>query len=118
MFVDLCCPVNSGAGWLWPYPLREDDCQVTTPLGVPVQPAWSLPGVVCPARQSGPDLSTCQTPQRILFGRIPHLLYALGLNPFASAIFAFLPSGHGTLGGGASRSSGLAPLYHRTLSMQ
>jgi len=110
VLVVLCCPVILGAGWLWPYPLREDDCQVIPPLGGPAQSAWSLPGVVCPARQSGPGLSTCQTPQRILFGRMPHLLYALGLNPFATAMCAFLPSGHGTFCGGAGRSSGLPQL--------
>jgi hypothetical protein len=35
VLVVLCCPVNLGAGWLWPYPLREDDCQVIPSYGRP-----------------------------------------------------------------------------------
>jgi hypothetical protein len=72
------------------------------------------PGVASPARQSGPGLSTCQTPQRIRFARIVHLLYnatrttflhfpLIGYRHVDGIFCAFVHFG---------RSSGLAPKYH------
>ncbi len=67
-----------GTGWLFRILFQEGrllDVPVREPG--PVSQVRELPGVECPARQSGRDLSTCHTPQRILFGRIWHLLYSL-----------------------------------------